>query len=87
MSCKQKFYFFACIEYTRSMDNYHNSVDGCNRVITSNVFKLDHYPSEGEICKILYGYGDHHCIVVSYSELNRGQYKAYNAGSNAINYT
>ena len=56
--------------------------DKYNKVKRSNTFELDHYPSKQEIIDEVINYYDksefRNMEVLSYSELTKEQYEAYN---------
>lgn len=77
----QELYFSASVEYWEPIyDYYCNNTGDYKKCITGNVFVLDHYPSKNEIIKIILGNNHKYidCEVISYSELSKVQYDAYN---------
>ena len=75
-------YFFASVEYLLPTIDYFGNIDGYKPVIASDTFTSSGYPSKSEI--ILAVVGQHsadndNCNIISYSELTKEQYDAYNS--------
>jgi hypothetical protein len=75
-------YFFASVKYERSIYDYYDNVDGCKTDFMSGTFEMDHYPTEKDIIRAVLkdcGEDGKGAYVISYSELSKEQYEAFNS--------
>lgn len=68
-------YFFACVKY-QTFDEYKNQWE---KSTNTEVFKLDHYPTRGEIVDLLMTQSEYRVLlnIISYNELTKEAYEAY----------